>query len=202
MSEWDNMGHYGRQREQASRIGRQAPVTGLCADSRIYRPLSLTNRLNGRAPTAAADRSGRRRCKAQMSKNASRPVSRVLYGPCLAAGTWRPFILSACRHAPHATYPGDWAGNSPEGCPSRHPYSVLLPVGFTLPRPLPSARWALTPPFHPCRENRGGLLSVALSLGSPPPAISRHRVSMEPGLSSPAAFRLRGCGRPASWQSV
>src|SRR5262249_55882376 len=37
---------------------------------------------------------------------------------------------------------------------------------------------------------RGGLLSVALSLGSPPPAVSRHRVSMEPGLSSPAAFRL------------
>src|SRR6187455_3344645 len=36
---------------------------------------------------------------------------------------------------------------------------------------------------------RGGLLSVALSLGSPPPVINRHRVSMEPGLSSPAAFR-------------
>ena len=31
----------------------------------------------------------------------------------------------------------------------------------------------------------GGLLSVALSLGSPPPAVNRHRVSMEPGLSSP-----------------
>ena len=31
---------------------------------------------------------------------------------------------------------------------------------------------------------QGGLLSVALSLGSPPAAVSRHRVSMEPGLSS------------------
>jgi hypothetical protein len=31
----------------------------------------------------------------------------------------------------------------------------------------------------------GGLLSVALSLGSPPPGITRHRVSVEPGLSSP-----------------
>ena len=39
----------------------------------------------------------------------------------------------------------------------------------------------------------GGLLSVALSLGSPPPDIIRHRMSMEPGLSSPAAFRrVRG----------
>ncbi len=33
---------------------------------------------------------------------------------------------------------------------------------------------------------RGGLFSVALSLGSPPPDVIRHRMSMEPGLSSPA----------------
>jgi len=36
---------------------------------------------------------------------------------------------------------------------------------------------------------RGGLFSVALSLGLPPPDVIRHRSSMEPGLSSPAAFR-------------
>ena len=36
---------------------------------------------------------------------------------------------------------------------------------------------------------RGGLFSVALSLGSPPPDVIRHRMSMEPGLSSPATFR-------------
>ena len=30
------------------------------------------------------------------------------------------------------------------------PYSVLLPVGFTLPPPSPGARCALTAPFHPC----------------------------------------------------
>ncbi len=34
----------------------------------------------------------------------------------------------------------------------------------------------------------GGLLSVALSLGSPPPGVTRHRVSVEPGLSSPRRF--------------
>src|SRR5690606_5370630 len=67
----------------------------------------------------------------------------------------------------------------PRGLPLNRPYSVLLPVGFALPLLLPVARWALTPPFHPCHGNRGGLLSVALSLGSPPPAINRHRVSME-----------------------
>src|SRR5690606_30197418 len=67
----------------------------------------------------------------------------------LRAGTWRPFILYGRCRPSHATYPNDWTGNCPEGCPSRRPYSVLLPVGFTLPLPLPVARWALTPPFHP-----------------------------------------------------
>src|SRR5690606_26107204 len=73
--------------------------------------------------------------------------------------------------------------------------SVLLPVGFTVPTPLPGLRCALTAPFHPYPQGRslaaptdaGGLLSVALSLGSPPPGVTRHRVSVEPGLSSPGA---------------
>src|SRR6201995_1614515 len=34
--------------------------------------------------------------------------------------------------------------------PRCRPYSVLLPVGFTLPSPLPETRCALTAPFHPC----------------------------------------------------
>src|SRR5262245_46826890 len=33
----------------------------------------------------------------------------------------------------------------------RRSYSVLLPVGFAVPLPLPEARCALTAPFHPCR---------------------------------------------------
>jgi len=43
---------------------------------------------------------------------------------------------------------------------------------------------------------RGGMFSVALSLGSRPPDVIRHRLSMEPGLSSPATFRFRRSGRP------
>jgi len=76
----------------------------------------------------------------------------------------------------------------------RRSYSVLLPVGFTVPSPFPGPRCALTAPFHPCRPGEpgfGGLLSVALSLGSPPPVVNRHRVSAEPGLSSPRN-RFRG----------
>ena len=84
----------------------------------------------------------------------------------------------------------------------RRPYSVLLPVGFAMPSALPPTRCALTAPFHPYRSpfptlpasrerqmGCGGLLSVALSLGSRPPVVIRHRMSMEPGLSSPATFR-------------
>src|SRR5690554_2750930 len=51
--------------------------------------------------------------------------------------------------------PGRLGRKLPEDCPSRRPYSVLLPVGFTVPLPLPVARWALTPPFHPCPADAG-----------------------------------------------
>src|ERR1700759_148348 len=43
--------------------------------------------------------------------------------------------------------------------------------------------------FSPLLAEAGGSFSVALSLGLPPPGVIRHRMSMEPGLSSPAAFR-------------
>ena len=82
-------------------------------------------------------------------------------------------------------------------------YLVLLPVGFSLPPPLPATRCALTAPFHPCRppacrKRAGGVLSVALSLGSPPPGVTRHRTSVEPGLSSPRAPAKSG--HPTVWQ--
>ena len=35
------------------------------------------------------------------------------------------------------------------GGPAGRPYSVLLPVGFTVPSPSPGTRCALTAPFHP-----------------------------------------------------
>ena len=82
------------------------------------------------------------------------------------------------------------------------PYMVLLPVGFTMPAPLPVLRCALTAPFHPYRANDrnhrpGGLLSVALSLGSPPPGVTRHRVSVEPGLSSSGTKQSQVHQRPS-----
>src|SRR5262252_7843347 len=46
-------------------------------------------------------------------------------------------------------------------------------------------------------ERGGGVLSVALSLGSPPPGVTRHRTSVEPGLSSPRA--TAESGHPTVW---
>jgi len=48
----------------------------------------------------------------------------------------------------------------------------------------------------PQAEASGGLLSVALSLGSPPPDVIRRRFSVEPGLSS----ALADSGHPADWR--
>ena len=76
-----------------------------------------------------------------------RPVSRVLSTP---RGDGWPFLWDARCRAPRATDPGGGAETPRAGCPACRPYLVLLPVGFAVPLPLPVARWALTPPFHPC----------------------------------------------------
>jgi hypothetical protein len=60
------------------------------------------------------------------------------------------------------------------------------------------SRGGLLPhPFTLTTTDRGGLLSVALSLGSPPPGVTRHRISVEPGLSSPKGHPLRAVIRPS-----
>src|SRR6185436_1272019 len=67
-------------------------------------------------------------------------------------------------------------------------YVALLRMGFAVPQPLPTARWAFTPPFHPylaSGSSRGGLFSVALSSRFPSPGVTRH-----PALWSPD-FPLR-----------
>lgn len=49
-----------------------------------------------------------------------------------------------------------------------------------------------------CFHKTRGLFSVALSLGSPPPAVSRHRIPVEPGLSSiPRTGRGTAAVRPS-----
>ena len=151
----------------------------------------------GMQPECAAGMQG----ESVRGEAARRPVSRVLCsagraddghssGAPVTGRLARPTRTAARKHRLPASAP---QRPRPPAC---RPYLVLLPVGFTVPFPLPGPRCALTAPFQPCRQigNRipaGGLLSVALSLGSPPPGVTRHRVSVEPGLSSPAAGESR-----------
>ena len=63
---------------------------------------------------------------------------------------------------------------------------ALLPPRFTLARRPEPEGW---------KAPAGGLLSAALSLRSPSPGVTRHRVPVEPGLSSPTSPRERPSGR-------
>ncbi len=85
--------------------------------------------------------------------------------------------------------------------PRCRPYSVLLPVGFTMPVPLPEPRCALTAPFHPCcppfREEKRFILcgtfpGVAPAGRYPAPYVDGARtfLSLRP-------FGHDGSGRPA-----
>ncbi len=124
---------------------------------------------------------------------ARRPVSRVLCRPCLHERDGHssgPPIAGRFSRPTRATR----ASDGPTGrCPARRSYSVLLQAGLAMPFLLLGPRCALTAPFHPCRAAApacwrgcrfGGLLSVALSLGSPPAGVARRLVAVEPGLSS------------------
>ncbi len=103
--------------------------------------------------------------------------------------------------------PGRRGGNAPASATpmddaAGRPYSALLPVGFTVPPPLPGARCALAAPFHPCpgAEAPGRFAFCGTVPGElPPPAVSRHRIPVEPGLSSSdgRGHRQRSSGRLA-----
>ena len=140
-------------------------------------------------------------------KSASRPVSRVLYG----LGALRRRDVAAIhlgRVLPRAScnLPGRRAGNCPEGCPSCRPYSVLLPVWFAMPPLLPGTRWALTPPFHPCRTATRRRRQAVCFLwhfpwGRPRRMLSGTVFPWSPDFPHPQPFGSRWCGRPAGWQA-
>ncbi len=65
----------------------------------------------------------------------------------------------------------------------------LAPSGVYLATFITECAVGSYPTLSPLPIKIGGLLSVALSLGSPPPGVTRHRFSAEPGLSSPATFQ-------------
>src|SRR5579863_352317 len=115
----------------------------------------------------------------------SRPVGGVL------------FVLSDEVTIHLSGLPGDCSRGAGE-----QPMSHVWPCsGWGLPsRPSHPGRWcALTAPFHPClcglAPTIGGLLSVALSFGSPRLAVSQH-----PALWSPDLPRHGPRPRTSPWR--
>src|SRR5467141_4452170 len=82
------------------------------------------------------------------------------------AGRWSS-LWDGCRQPPHAAYP-----QLRRPGPGLAAYLALLRLGVTVPRLLPGARWALTPPFHPYPWIKGGLFSVARSVALRRPGVT------------------------------
>ena len=79
------------------------------------------------------------------------------------------------------------------------PYLALLQAGFTMPCLLPATRCALTAPFHPYpATGPGGILSVALSVGSRRPGITWHPALWSPDFPLPKPVLILIKPRPAS----
>jgi hypothetical protein len=109
---------------------------------------------------------------ARPTRAAARRLARHGFGPCL------PLLLGL---APGGVFPAiAITGNAVRS------YRTISPLP-----PMPS---------HTGPLGLGGMFSVALSLGSPPPAVNRHRVSLEPGLSS--LLVAEKSGHPTVWHGM
>jgi len=151
---------------------------------------------------------------------------------CKPGSVW-PRRLAESKRGGHSSWtdvairlmqPTRMAGpETPEGHPSRHPYSVLLPAGFAMPLPLPVARWALAPPFHPYPASKSALVRMpyrdvgfavsrftggAVSFlwhfpwGRPRRLLAGAVFPWSPDFPREQPFGSRPRGRPAGWQRV
>ena len=153
----------------------------------IYRPLTLRKRCRRRAGASWAGAASCQPACKPGSVSRKRPGSH-------SSGT---------AIADRLVQPTRTTGVETPGRGPRRPYSVLLPVGFTLPRPLPGARWALTPPFHPylsdlrskCERRFafcGTVPGVAPAGRYPAPLLRGARTFLDARLSAYGAPRLPG----------
>ena len=163
---------------------------------------------------------------AAWKRTARRPVSRVLSGTrrrvaVVSLGDHSSGTPVARRLARHTRRRGP--ADRPGGTgPPPSPYSVLLLAGFAVPPSLRSGRWALAPPFHPCRRCpkapeavcslwhcpwssvRRPLQAPSPSPGGryPPPCLLGARTFLPCGLAAGAgaAARPPGATIPALWR--
>ena len=156
-------------------------IASSCAEicgrrARPGRPAGGNRAVNGWEEVGQQARCGPPPCE----RGGSRPISRVL--------SWATIHLGRTSPCASSDLPG-----SPCGPQERTRRSARFPIwscsrwGLPCRRMLPPARCALTAPFHPylpspvCTSHDiGGLLSVALSVGSRPPGITWHLALWSP----------------------
>ena len=119
----------------------------------------------------------------------SRPVSRVL--------SWAIIHLGPSSPTASSDLPGSPRGQRSPASEDAEalPYLVLLRVGFTVPRRVATraVRSYRTISPLPRAEARGGIFSVALSVGSRPPGVTWHPVRRSPDFPpNPKVGRLPG----------
>ena len=114
---------------------------------------------------------------------------------------WRSFLWTVPRGTVLATYP-DRSGlrqpcpPSPKATERARSLFGLAPGGACHAGRVTEAAVGSYPTLSPLPLERGGLLSVALSLGSPPAGVTRRHVVVEPGLSS-TPFEEAAIARPS-----
>ena len=207
------MGQHGRSNQKACSFHDLCGFAGVPQEQRVDRPtvaellefeMFVLELFRVFGPLNRAARICRGRAVVETNSNrprkgnvggARRPVSRVLSASCDAG---RSFLWDTHRCVPRATNPGGEAKTSgrgplPEGRePALPPLFGLAPGGVCPAAAVAGSAVRSCRTVSPLPAGRpgglgsraGGLFSVALSLGSPPPAVSRHRSFVEPGLSS------------------
>jgi hypothetical protein len=126
-------------------------------------------------------------CPDRSLKQGSRPVSRVLSRAIIPLGPASPRASSGL--------PGSAGGHRCVHYGTLLPYLALLQVGFAVPSSVATdaVRSYRTVSPLPARTHEGtdlgGLLSVALSVGSRPPGVTWHLVRRSPDFPPPTPAR-------------
>src|SRR4029079_11735342 len=115
----------------------------------------------------------------------------------------RSFLWNRRHRRPQAAYP---EARGDTRCHLRGDFPIWPCSRWGLPcrRVLPPTRCALTAPFHPCRRHcwrLGGLLSVALSVGSRRPGVTWHLVRRSPDFP-PHLVRNAATVRPTPARTI
>ena len=160
----------------------------------------------GRFPVARRGPDGVRE---QRRKRSGKKKSQTACKPGSVPVAKREMAIHLGRPLPDASrdLPGRRRGNPPAGkTPTCRPYLVLLPVGFTLPPPLPGARCALTAPFHPYppspRLRRAVCFLWHFPWGRPRRPLTGTVSPWSPDFPPLAGFPVARGGHPAVWRGL